>query len=54
VVTLDGESSALALDADPTSAQVRFDRFGIITTRIDGNGQTIYFDDLSYTFRQGG
>ena len=26
-----------------------FDRFGIITTHIDGNGQTVYFDDLTYT-----
>jgi hypothetical protein len=26
-----------------------FDRFGLVTTRIDGYGQTIYFDDLTYT-----
>ena len=26
-----------------------FNRFGIITTHIDGNGQTVYFDDLTYT-----
>ena len=25
---------------------------GIVTTWIDGNSQTIYFDDLRYTFRQ--
>ncbi|MEX0642181.1 MAG: PEP-CTERM sorting domain-containing protein, partial [Pirellulales bacterium] len=25
-----------------------FNRFGIITTHIDGSGQTVYFDDLSY------
>ena len=24
-------------------------RFGIVTTHIDGNGQTVYFDDLTYT-----
>jgi len=29
-----------------------FNRFGIITTWIDGNGQRIYFDDLTYTFQQ--
>ena len=29
-----------------------FDRFGIITTWIDGNSQDIYFDDLSYTWKQ--
>jgi hypothetical protein len=30
----------------------RFDRFGIVTTWIDGNGQRLYLDDLLYTFRQ--
>jgi hypothetical protein len=29
-----------------------FDRFGIVTTWIDGNSQHVYFDDLTYTFRQ--
>ena len=24
------------------------DRFGLITTWIDGNGQRVYFDDLTY------
>ena len=33
-------------------AGARFDRFGIITTWIDGNGQAIYFDDLTYTCTQ--
>jgi hypothetical protein len=28
-----------------------FDRFGIVTTWIDGNSQHVYFDDLTYTFR---
>ena len=32
--------------------EAHFDRFGIITTWVDGNSQTIYFDDLTYTFRQ--
>jgi hypothetical protein len=31
---------------------VEFDRFGIVTTWIDGNSQRVYFDDLSYTFEQ--
>ena len=35
---------------DPGSA-TRFDRFGLLTTWIDGNGQVVYFDDLSYTWR---
>ena len=29
-----------------------FDRFGLVTTWIDGNGQTVYFDDLTYTDSQ--
>jgi hypothetical protein len=32
--------------------EARFDRFGIVTTWIDGNAQDVYFDDLRYTFRQ--
>lgn len=30
----------------------RFDPFGLITTWIDSNSQTIYFVDLTYTFRR--
>ncbi len=30
----------------------KFDRFGIVTTWIDSNSQHVYFDDLTYTFRQ--
>lgn len=26
-----------------------FDRFGLLTTHIDGNGQTVYSDDLTDT-----
>jgi hypothetical protein len=33
-------------------APTRFDRFGIISTCVDGNGQLAYFDDLAYTCRQ--
>ena len=29
-----------------------FNRFGLITTWIDGNSQNIYFDDLRYTCSQ--
>ena len=29
-----------------------FDRFGLITTHHDGNGQRVYFDDLTYTTSQ--
>ena len=51
-LALDGQSVDLPLAAGDKSSGARFDRFGIITTWIDGNSQTIYFDDLTYTFRQ--
>jgi hypothetical protein len=50
-VTLDGKSALLDL-ASGHRRDARFDRFGIVTTWIDGNAQHVYFDDLSYTFRQ--
>jgi hypothetical protein len=61
IVTLDGPSplqsfgraggQAVTLNLDPGHKQIGayFNRFGIITTHIDGNGQTVYFDDLTYT-----
>jgi hypothetical protein len=49
VVTLDGKSVALDLGAADREAGARFDRFGLVTTWIDGNAQRVYFDDLTYT-----
>ncbi|HEY8506331.1 MAG TPA: hypothetical protein VIL46_17225 [Gemmataceae bacterium] len=51
-VTLDEKSVSLNLEAAHRKTGARFDRFGIVTTWIDGNGQHIYFDDLRYTARQ--
>ena len=51
-VSLDGKKTILKLQPGHRSKPSRFDRFGIITTWIDGNGQQIYFDDLTYTVRQ--
>lgn len=51
-VTLDKQSVKLVLGDGHKTAGSRFDRFGLITTWIDGNGQTIYFDDLTYTWKQ--
>lgn len=51
-VTLDGSSISLDLSEGDRPAGAQFDRFGIVTTWIDGNGQTVYFDDLTYTCRQ--
>lgn len=48
-ITLDGNECAIKLKPDARKIGAHFDRFGIVTTLIDGNGQTVYFDDLSYT-----
>jgi len=49
VVTFDDKSCTAILKSGVKQDGANFDRFGIVTTLIDGNGQTIYFDDLSYT-----
>lgn len=48
-VTLDGQAVTLNLDPGHKQIGAQFNRFGIITTHIDGSGQTVYFDDLTYT-----
>ena len=48
-VTLDGQAVTLNLDPGHKQIGAYFNRFGIITTHIDGSGQTVYFDDLTYT-----
>jgi hypothetical protein len=49
---LDGQRTRLGLKEGDRASGAHFDRFGLITTWIDGNGQQIYFDDLIYTFKQ--
>lgn len=49
LVTFDNQPCALNLKPGTKKIGANFDRFGVVTTLIDGNGQTIYFDDLSYT-----
>jgi hypothetical protein len=51
-VTLDGRAVHLDLADRQRGKGARFDRFGLVTTWIDGNGQRVYFDDLSYTWKQ--
>ncbi|HZP80530.1 MAG TPA: hypothetical protein VFB21_02725 [Chthonomonadaceae bacterium] len=51
-VTLDGKAVRIPLEAGHRARGARFDRFGIVTTWIDGNGQQVYLDDLSYTCKQ--
>jgi hypothetical protein len=51
-VVFDGRRIELDLPAGHRDAGARFDRFGLVTTWVDGNAQEVYFDDLTYTFRQ--
>lgn len=48
-VTFDGKLVALDLAAGDRKTGARLDRFGLVTTWIDGNAQRVYFDDLTYT-----
>ena len=52
VVTFDGKPVTLDLGDGHRKAGARFDRFGLVTTWIDGNAQRVYFDDLTYTCEQ--
>lgn len=51
-VSLDGKSTSLDLTPEHRAIGARFDRFGFVTTHIDGNGQEVYLDDLTFTIRQ--
>jgi len=51
-VTLDKQQAKLMLEPSHKASGARFDRFGLVTTWIDGNSQTIYLDDLTYTWKQ--
>lgn len=51
-VTLDRESTELDLPEGAKNDRTQFDRFGIVTSWIDGNSQQVYWDDLTYTARQ--
>jgi hypothetical protein len=51
-VRLDDKSNPFDLDAGDTSDATKFDRFGIVTSWIDGNSQDVYLDDISYTVSQ--
>jgi hypothetical protein len=51
-VTLDGKSSTFDLEGGTKSRRTTFDRFGIVTSWIDGNSQDVYWDDIAYTVSQ--
>lgn len=48
-VVLTFDETRVPLDLPEDGDETTFDRFGIVTTWIDGNAQSIYFDDLTYT-----
>ena len=51
-VTLDGQSIHLDLKEGDKARATTLDRFGLVTPWIDGNGQVVYFDDVTYTTTQ--
>jgi hypothetical protein len=48
-LTLDDRTASIDCRSRDESGGEDFDRFGIMTTWIDGNGQRVFFDDLTYT-----
>jgi hypothetical protein len=51
-VALDGRSHTFNLPDGDKARSTTFDRFGIVTSWIDGNSQDVYWDDITYTVRQ--
>lgn len=51
-VVLDENQATLEVPAEALAEGATFDRFGIVTTTIDGNMVVVYFDDLAYTAEQ--
>jgi hypothetical protein len=49
-VSLDGR--AIRLDLNEADQGASLDHFGLVTPWIDGNGQAVYFDDVSYSVGQ--
>jgi len=52
VITFDGKSKPFDFRPGDKSAGTTFDRFGIVTSWIDGNSQNVYLDDIAYTAAQ--
>jgi hypothetical protein len=51
-VTLDGKAVHCDLQPGHKSAGATFDRFGVVTSWIDGNSVDAYYDDITYTVSQ--
>ncbi len=52
-VILADQAVTLELPQGQQRREIHLNRFGLITTHTDGNGQIVFFDDLEYTWRQG-
>jgi len=48
-VSLDSESGTFDLEVGAKTSGTQLDRFGIVTSWIDGNSQDVYWDDITYT-----
>lgn len=51
-IALDDQSGVFRLPPESLSENTTFNRFGIVTSWIDGNSQEIYLDDIYYTVDQ--
>jgi hypothetical protein len=49
IVSLDGVQGIMNIDPSHRALGAHYTRFGFITPHIDGNGQTVFLDDLIYT-----
>lgn len=52
IVTLDQQRIEQVIPEQTRAEEIVFDHFGLVTPWIDGNGQTVYLDDVDYTVRQ--
>jgi len=51
-VTFDDQSNTFDLEEGAKDSVTTFDRFGIVTSWIDGNSQDVFWDDITYTVAQ--
>ncbi len=51
-VTFDGKTNTFDLEEGAKASGTQFDRFGIVTSWIDGNSENVYWDDITYTVNQ--
>jgi hypothetical protein len=51
-VIFDGKSNTFDLEKGDKERGTKLDRFGIVTSWIDGNSENVYWDDVTYTVSQ--